>query len=243
MIDVVAVIPFDRFIPQGKIAKLLRLCRLPRLAKLFSMEKFKKVSKSLMTNQEDENIVMQQYIEYAYQIFRLIVYAIIATYFTGCFWFLIVTTIKDSYDGTETKQLYFSSYFGIDSDNVSMQVIKTCYFALNTLSTVGYGDFSPVNQVEMSISFPIMLAGVAFFSYIMGHFIEIISNYDKKMGVIDKSGELYEWMYDLERFNTYVKQHTTQIEGHFTYFWQNDRLGFYNESDDYLPGLPHKLKN
>lgn len=30
-----------------------------------------------------------------------------------------------------------------------------------------------------------MLGGVAFFSFIMGNFIEIISNYDKKMGFND----------------------------------------------------------
>lgn len=36
-IDLVAIIPFDKLIDQGKIAKLLRLCRLPRLAKLFSI--------------------------------------------------------------------------------------------------------------------------------------------------------------------------------------------------------------
>lgn len=37
VIDTIAIIPFDEFIQQGKIAKLLRLFRLPRLAKLFSM--------------------------------------------------------------------------------------------------------------------------------------------------------------------------------------------------------------
>lgn len=46
-IDLVAVLPFEQFIQQGKIAKLLRLFRLPRLAKLFSMQKFKKLVKSL----------------------------------------------------------------------------------------------------------------------------------------------------------------------------------------------------
>jgi hypothetical protein len=45
-----------------------------------------------------------------------------------------------------------------------------------------------------------MLGGVAFFSYIMGNFIEILSNYDKKMGVQDKSGDLTDWMIQLTRF-------------------------------------------
>lgn len=97
-IDIIAIFPFDLFIDQGKIAKLLRLFRLPRLAKLFSMQKFKKVTKSLMMNSDDERIILQQYIEYAYQLFRLVIYACIATYFTGCFWILIVNLVKDAYE-------------------------------------------------------------------------------------------------------------------------------------------------
>jgi potassium voltage-gated channel Eag-related subfamily H protein 8 len=45
-----------------------------------------------------------------------------------------------------------------------------------------------------------MLLGVAFFSYIMGNFIEIISNYEQKMGVVDKSGDLNNWLTLLTRF-------------------------------------------
>lgn len=43
----------------------------------------------------------------------------------------------------------------------------------------------------------IMLSGVAFFSYIMGNFIEIISNQEQKMGYVDKSPELDRWMIEL----------------------------------------------
>jgi potassium voltage-gated channel Eag-related subfamily H protein 8 len=45
-----------------------------------------------------------------------------------------------------------------------------------------------------------MLLGVAFFSYIMGNFIEIISNYEQKMGMVDKSGDLHNWLILLSRF-------------------------------------------
>ena len=50
-----------------------------------------------------------------------------------------------------------------------------------------------------------MLGGVAFFSYIMGNFIEIITNYDAKMGTLDKSDELNTWITSLERFTNKTK--------------------------------------
>ena len=78
--------------------------------------------------------------------------------------------------------------------------MKSSYYALTTLSTVGYGDFFPVTTYERVFSIIIMLGGVAFFSYIMGNFIEIITNYEKKMGVSDKNGELTDWLLQLTRF-------------------------------------------
>jgi potassium voltage-gated channel Eag-related subfamily H protein 8 len=68
------------------------------------------------------------------------------------------------------------------------------------LSTVGYGDYFPISNIERILAVIIMLGGVAFFSYIMGNFIEIITNYEKKMGVVDKSADLHNWQVLLTRF-------------------------------------------
>jgi len=100
----------------------------------------------------------------------------------------------------------------------------SCYFALTTLSTVGYGDYYPVCNLERIIAVLIMLGGVAFFSYIMGNFIEIISNYEKKMGAVDKSGDLHNWLVLLTRFTNLPKSLEQQIENNFSYFWAHDRL-------------------
>ena len=75
------------------------------------------------------------------------------------------------------------------------QLLVSSYFALTTLSTVGYGDYFPISNEERIFAVIIMLGGVAFFSYIMGSFIEIISNYEQKMGNIDYSSNLHEWIH------------------------------------------------
>lgn len=80
------------------------------------------------------------------------------------------------------------------------QLIISCYYALTTLATVGYGDFYPISNNERIFAVAIMLVGVMFFSYIMGNFIEIISSYDKKMGNVDQSGDLNNWLILLTRF-------------------------------------------
>lgn len=75
----------------------------------------------------------------------------------------------------------------------------------------------------------IMLGGVAFFSYIMGNFIEILTNYEKKMGVSDKSGDLTEWMQKLTRFTNnqpLAPFLVNDIEQNFRYYWNNDRISY-----------------
>lgn len=46
----------------------------------------------------------------------------------------------------------------------------------------------------------VMLLGVAFFSYIMGVLIDIMTNYKQKMGDIDLSGDLAKWLVTLARY-------------------------------------------
>jgi voltage-gated potassium channel Kch len=88
----------------------------------------------------------------------------------------------------------------LEGDTIS-QLIVSAYFAITTLSTVGYGDMYPISELEKIIVVIVMLSGVAFFSYIMGNFIEIISSYEQKMGFVDKSKDLDMWMIELQRFN------------------------------------------
>ena len=132
---------------------------------------------------------------YSYRILRLIIIAIIITYFIGCFWYLISNDLNNPEDDNT-----FVKEFGLVEASNKRKLIVSCYFALTTLSTVGYGDFYPVSNLERIVAILIMLCGVAFFSYIMGSFIEIISNYEKKMGVIDKGTDLHNWMTLLTRF-------------------------------------------
>ena len=152
---------------------------------------------------------------YVYKIFRLIIIAIIITYFIGCFWYYFCTMYQDdilveleeAISGTSapepeatSNQSTFIKFNKMEEMDDIHKLIVSCYFALTTLSTVGYGDYYPVSNIERIIAVMIMLGGVAFFSYIMGNFIEIISNYEKKMGVVDKSGDLHNWLILLTRF-------------------------------------------
>jgi len=137
-----------------------------------------------------------------FKIFRLIIVAVTIAYFTGCFWYMFCVNITYDANNNHVKDNFIERWDMVNITNKHKLTIS-CYFALTTLSTVGYGDYYPISNAERIIVVIIMLSGVAFFSYIMGQFIEILRNYEKNMGVVDKSGDLHNWLLLLTRFTNH----------------------------------------
>ena len=69
------------------------------------------------------------------------------------------------------------------------------------LSTVGYGDFYPISDLEMIIAVICMIWGVGVFSVIMNEFTLIVDNHQIQMGDPDRRDELDHWILCLQRFN------------------------------------------
>jgi hypothetical protein len=122
------------------------------------------------------------------------------TYFIGCIVFFISNEFNDDED-VENLNTFNTSFDLYAYESNKERLVICCYFALTMLSTVGYGDYYPISNLERISAVVIMMGGVAFFSFIMGNFIDIISNYDKKMGSPDKMPLLNTWLISLERFN------------------------------------------
>lgn len=139
----------------------------------------------------------------------------------------------------------FIKEFDLKDKESMHQLIVSCYFALTTLSTVGYGDYYPISNQERFVTLIIQLGGVAFFSYIMGNFIEIVANMEANVGPPDKSGDLNNWLILLTRYTrnniALSKAMTDDIEDHFSYFWTHDRLASLNQGT-YIEDLPRRLK-
>ena len=53
---------------------------------------------------------------------------------------------------------------------------------------IGYGDLYPKTNIEKIFNMLIMICGVAFFSYIMGKFINIVHAFDDLSEGGDESG-------------------------------------------------------
>jgi len=75
------------------------------------------------------------------------------------------------------------------------------YYALTSLSTVGFGDFHPKTDIERIMCAIVLLFGVAIFSYIMGEFIAILAQVQEIAADLDEDDNLSKFFSLLKKFN------------------------------------------
>lgn len=255
--DLIAVIPIALILrlageeqtQYAVVIKLLRILRLPKFLRLLDTSKFDSLLDAVLekepknpqeekSRQEKMNI---KYISrYAYKVFRLILIALMLTYFLGSLWYFLVSIMP-----TDDNQDNFIRKYSLEQKSNIDKLIICCYFVLTTLATIGYGDLSPQTNSEKILGISLMIVGIAFFSYIMGNFNDVLTNYDKKMGIIDRRNDLQEWMTSLDKFNPQVpipRSLLRRINDHFNFFWKHDRLSSLTPDDKYLQTMPVPLR-
>jgi hypothetical protein len=125
----------------------------------------------------------------------MIVNMILVCYAVACFWFWYVKQV----DNLEYAQENFiDGNVKLTDEEDSVKFIRTLYFVLTTVSTVGYGDYLPKNTYEFGVIALIMLIGVGFFAYVMGSFNSTIADYDELTSDNDVLSELNIWIEQLE---------------------------------------------
>ena len=116
--------------------------------------------------------------------FKLSMSILGVSYFVGIFWYTVCDLRRISeYKPDETS--FVTQYFEVSGDHFDKthtnpeRSIAIMYYALTTLSTVGFGDFHPENSYERLICAFIMVFGNAIFGYIIGLFKQMIAENDE----------------------------------------------------------------
>lgn len=90
---------------------------------------------------------------------NITVNTLLLTHIFGCLWFLIAR-----YDGFSEK----SWVIGKDNSIISLY-ITSIYWAMQTVSVVGYGDIPPCTPTESTFAVIWMLIGTSFYSFTIGN--------------------------------------------------------------------------
>ena len=216
---------------------LLKLVRLPKLNRVMNAKNFADMIKNVFRaqlqniiknehkqkelNVDNNKIMLQIKIMYMFRVFRLVVTILSLSYFLGTLWYIFSKRITNSPD-----DYTFYNYYGLYNNSDSENLIIVVYFAFTTLSTVGFGDYCPKSEAERVITCFILLIGVACLSYIMGQFIEILTNFQTVTADNEDSENLSKWLGLLSHFNKgrpLSREMIKRFEEYFEYYWSNDK--------------------
>jgi len=127
-------------------------------------------------------------------------------------------------NGTDSEQ--FLEEYELDKPNQDITIQMT-YFAITTLTTIGFGDFHPKSNFERIIGTVLLLGGVATFSFI---YSKVDNAFNKIMQIsypLDSIQKQLDCFFGvLKKLNgnhSIDKELRHEIEKYFEFVWKKDR--------------------
>ncbi|CAE7879428.1 Kcnh5, partial [Symbiodinium microadriaticum] len=166
-LDVLAGIPWELVnskvpwdVQSAQLFKMLRLVRVMRLLRFLRVDIFNESVKMY--------IEIRPTLMFASGILRLLFILCAVTHWAACAWFCIGSR-------SGVGQTWVTKHLPLDF-SVSEGYVYSLYYTLTTMTTVGYGDITPVNLGEICFSLLLLLIATVVFATVMGYLTDMIAN-------------------------------------------------------------------
>ena len=103
----------------------------------------------------------------------------------GCFWFGVHLLMSSDPTQTTWARSYDDGKAAVEGAHLSAQYLYAVYWAVTTLTTVGYGDLTPTNDAERTYALGSMLCSALVFGYMMSSVGSLVASMDRQV-----SGEI-----------------------------------------------------
>jgi len=209
IIDVMAIFPFYIFSSGGSAGRsnvFVRFLRMARLSRIFRISKIIGILKFFGGSESMEKF--QNFLKMYQGITRLIgavFIVLLLAHFTACMWYF--SAKLDNFN----PDTWIMRYKYMDEEEGDIYLIWL-YFAITSLTTVGYGDISAFTTAEMIIAMLWMMFGVGVYSFIVGTLSSVLSSMDAKTEMVETKLELYKYFSkDMQLTEKVQKEITKEI--------------------------------
>lgn len=165
--DILAIIPFNYLTnSSNKLNTYLKIMRLARMVRLLKALKLNKMLESFSGGKQVTYLALSRIIISLILILLLI-------HFTSCIWNFL-PKLENNCPETwvfRKKQM--------DKSNGELY-LTGIYFAVTTIFTVGFGDYSAYTQPEMVLCIILEIVGIGFYSFVLGVMTSLLTSIDHK---------------------------------------------------------------
>ena len=152
----------------------------------------------------------------------------------ACFWFYTAAMV-----GLDENIVTWVSTYDHGSalgDEAEVQYVYSMYWALTTLTTVGYGDLVPTNTVERCYAIVALLLGALVFGYMLSSIGSLVAALDRNAALSeDKLDAIKEYM----RWRRLPRELTVRVRRYYEHFL-NSKTAF--DEGDILRNLTPELR-
>ena len=192
-----------------KMLRGLRLLRLLRLLKVFKLKMYMQIV-------EERLRFNMQYL----QLVKMVAGILYLMHLFGCGWFYLhLVEYESARRNGHEPHSWLTEYddgAAVDAD-VWVQYLDSIYWALMTLTTVGYGDIIPVNDRERMYTLLCLLVGAIVFGFLLSTLGSLLSNVDPTAVLIEeKLREVKEYL----RWHGVPLELSLSVNRYFEYYYK-----------------------
>ena len=229
---VLTCVPLEFLVLGVLSSTFLPICRGLKIMRVFQL------SEGVAELEKDYSEALQTISNSTRRFVKLNMGMIIVCHFTGCFWYFIGSYSKEVLEEESWIDVDNTEYLSHDDIGGFSWYLRSFYFALVGMSTVGYGDIVPHSLSETVVAGIIILFGGLVLPAVVGGLASLMGN---------MNANLVQFRRKMDNLNGYMQEHhfpkglQDKIKNYYNYLWT--RLGGKMDREHELADLPHSLKD